>query len=73
LLVDWLIALRLKDHLCFPVAVAQVDEDNAAKVTASIDPAAEGGLLSNISITKLAAGVCSLFERGQVMAMRVWK
>ncbi len=40
LLVDWLVALRLEDYLCFPVAVAQVDEDDAAKVSASINPAA---------------------------------
>ena len=54
--------LRMKDELDDPGAVAQVDEDQAAVVTAVVDPARDA---------RLGAGACGVEVAGPAVAVRV--
>ena len=56
--------LRLEDDLSQTIAIAQVDEDQAAVVATGIDPAVEDDLLADVVSGQLAAGL-SPFEHGR--------
>ncbi len=54
------LGLRVEDELGDSVAVAEIDEEEAAHVAAALHPAEEHGLLADVSFAQGAAGVGSL-------------
>ena len=51
--------VRIADHLHEPLAIAQIDEDDAAMIAAAMSPAAEGHRLADERGSELAAVVGS--------------
>src|SRR5205085_2716685 len=50
--------LRIKDDLHLAVTVTEIDEHEAAVIATTVDPAADGDRLSNLSFPYFAAGMC---------------
>ena len=50
-------AIGVEDDLRHAVAIAQVDEDDAAEIAAAMDPAHQQGALAGVGGAQLSAGV----------------
>ena len=64
------LVIRVEDDLQQAFAIAQVDEDHSAMVTAAMDPAGDGNFLAGQLLADLAAIMAA---HGGVLAISRWK
>src|SRR5947209_9110449 len=51
---------RVANHLCYPIAITQINEDQATMISSAIDPTSQRDLLSNILDIEITTCVCTI-------------